>query len=365
MLIQLAFCLSLISIFIVNADHIPSTAVTGPVPVVTSSSQSAFDGPKTGAVNATSFDWWYFDAATSDGGTAVAIIFFRSTQTLFAPEPSVDYIEVSVLWPNGTTFDQSFPASFSSVTTQGFGASGTWNGVGSFEGSADLQQYTVTLNTEVICGTLAIHSIAPAHYPNGEPPGSVASTVLAPTIGWVNAIPAGVASCDFKIAGDSVAFHGIGYHDQNWGGLELQTCVESWYWGRGTVGPYSLVWFVVISGITGEQYSSAYLVNDGKVEVANLNTPHTTRVSMTVLPTGNGTQYPPSAEDNLPTGFLIEFNGATGEKWSFSAEAVHIALDNSEGGPDGYTRWAGTVSGGQKGGSVATGSGVWEWLRFY
>jgi hypothetical protein len=365
MMLTLAFCLSLIAIFVANADHIPSTTVTGPVPVVTSSSQSAFDGPKTGAVNATSFDWWYFDGATSDGSTAVTIIFYRSTQTLFGLEPSVDYIEVSVLWPNGTTFDQSFPASWSSVTTQGFGASGTWNEVGSFEGSADLQIYTVALNTEIIHGTLTIHSIAPAHYPNGEPPGSSASTVLAPTIGWTNAIPAGVAYCNFTVAGDSLEFHGVGYHDQNWGGLLLHTCVESWYWGRATVGPYSLVWFVVISGITGEQYSSAYLVKDGKIEVANLNTPYTTCISMIVLPTGNGTQYPPSPGDNLPTGFSIEFNGISGEKWSFSAEAVHIALDNSGGGLDGYTRWTGTVSGGQNGAIVATGSGVWEWLRFY
>lgn len=347
----------------VFANYIPSTTTTGPVPIVTTS-QAAFDGPKIGAVNSTVFDWWYFDGVSNDGQSSIVVVFYRSTQAIFLPVSSVDYVEVSIAFPNGSIFDESFPASFSSVTTTSFGASGVWGTTASFQGTPDLSIYTITLNTGVVQGTFSLRSIAPAHYPDGHPPGSQASTFVSPLLGWVNAIPAGTANCKIVVQGQPFSFTGVGYHDKNWGSLLLSETITSWYWGHATVGDFSIVWFDVISAVTSNRYSSVYLVKDGCIILANNNTAFASDEGFAlVLPFGGNTVFPPPT-DNLPLGFLISFVGNNGELWTFKAEGK-VALDNNPGGTSGYTRWVGNVTGGQVGGDYSTGSGVWEWLRFY
>jgi Diels-Alderase, C-terminal domain len=315
-----------------------------------------------GAFNSTSYELWLFDAVTQDGQSSIAVVFFRMVDP---SSPSLDYVEVTIAYPNGTIFDQSFPANFSSVTTDGFGASGVWDGVGSFSGSPDLSVYSFSINTSTVQGTYTVESSARAHYADGSPPGSNATVFLAPLLGWMNAIPAGVASVDFEIMGEPFAFTKmVGYHDHNFGGLALSQADKSWYFGHATVGPYSLVWFDILSNITGTRSSSVYLVKDGDILLANNNTPFESAEDFVlVLPFGNGTQYPPPTS-RMPLGFVVHFVGKGGEQWSFIAEGS-IVLDTSQGTPAGYTRWAGTVTGGEVGGISGTGSGVWEWLRFF
>jgi hypothetical protein len=349
-----------------RGDSIPSTTTTGPVPVVTTS-QAAFDGPKIGAVNSTAFDWWYFDGvsnASTAGQSTIEVIFYRTTQSMTLPVSSVDYVQVTITFANGTVFDNNFPANSSSVTTAGFGASGVWGNVGSFHGTPDLSTYTVTLTTGPVQGSLLLRSTAPAHYPDGNPPGSHASTFVGPLLGWVNPIPAAIATCKMVVQGQPFSFTGIGYHDHNWGGLLLSQTIVSWYWGHATVGDFSIVWFDLISAVTSTRYSSVYLVKDSNIVMANNNTAFASDSNFAlVLPFGGNTDFPPPTT-NLPTGFLITYVGDDGELWTFAAEGK-VAFDNNPGGTSGYTRWMGTVTGGQVGGSTATGPGVWEWLRFY
>jgi hypothetical protein len=166
------------------------------------------------------------------------------------------------------------------------------------------------------------------------------------------------------VQGQPYSFTGVGYHDHNWGGLLLHQTITSWYWGHATAGDFSIVWFDLIFAVTSNRYSSVYLVKDGCIILANNNTAFTSdKAFALVLPFGGHTDFPPPTT-NLPTGFLINFVGKSGELWTFSAEGK-VAFDNNPGGTSGYTRWVGKVSGGQVGGDMATGSGVWEWLRFF
>lgn len=368
-MIQFTIFLLLLTLFrSVAGDTFPSTTVTGNVPVPTSSSDSPFDGPKIGAVNSTAFDWWYFDAVSHQGDSQITIVFYRAAGLFDDPVPSVNYIEVTITFPNGTSFDTFFFGTTSEVTTNGEGASGNWDGTGaSFEGKADLSKYTIQIQNDVVMGHLTIESIAPAHYPDGSGAGaSDTSTTVSPGLQWDNAIPAGKANCHFTVYGEVFEFYdGVGYHDKNWGGLSITETITSWYWGHATLGPFSLVWFDLISSVTGTRYSSTYLVKHGKVLLAGQATPYSASSDFgIVVPYGNGTTYPP-ANSQQPAGFLINFIGNDGRIWSFLTQNVAVALDTSEGGLDGYTRWCGIVTGGEVGGEVASGSGVWEWLRLY
>ena len=344
---------------LISADFFPSTTVTGDVPVVTSS-EFSFDGPMVGAANGSSFDWWYFDAVSQDGTTGATIIFLRTI--IFGVSDSVDAVQVT-LRSDDIGLDDTFSANSSSVSTSGFGASGSWEDVGSFEGSPSLSDYTVEINTDSIQGKMSLRSIAPAHYPDGNPPDTDASVLVAPALYWTNAIPGAMADCDFTVMGKRLQIvNGVGYHDKNWGGLNLIETVTSWYWGHATVGPYTLVWFETLSALTDDRYSSMYLVRDNEIELAGQTTPFAESSDFTiVVPFGNNTQYPPTNTSNLPSGFLVEFVGSEGRQWSFLLESVHI-VSNSQIGF--YTRWIGQVSGGEVGGAQYCGSGVWEWLRF-
>lgn len=323
---------------------------------------SNFDGPQIVNGNATSFDWWYFDAVTTDGTSAVTIVFYRTG--VEGIKVSLDYVEVTLAFPNGSSFTDTFAANSSNVTACGFGASGVWNATGaSFEGTPDLSTYTILLKNNVIEGKMTIHSTTQGHYPDGAPPGSNVSALAAPSIFWTNAIPAGIANAKFKYKGHTLEIlNGVGYHDHNWGGMGLATGLASWYWGHASVGDYTLVWFDSITSKKA-RYASTFLVKSGEIQLAGQNTPFASSANFSlVLPFGNGTHYPPNiTSSNLPSGFLLNFVGMNGRQWSFLAEAIHIAENNV--GLSLYTRWIGTVTGGEVGGETDTGSGLWEWLR--
>ena len=324
---------------------------------------SSFDGPQIVEGNTTSFDWWYFDAVNADGTSGVTIVFYR-TGVAGIHQP-LDYVEVTLVQPDGSTFTDTFAANSSNVTACGYGASGVWNAAGaSFLGTPDLSTYIVHLNNNVIEGNMTIRSTAPAHYPDGSGPGSNVSALAAPSIFWTNAVPSGIANATFKYNGHTLEIHnGRGYHDHNWGGLGLAAGLASWYWGHATVGDYTLVWF---DSITSKKvrHVSTYLVNSGGIQLAGQNPPFASGSNFSlVLPFGNGTQFPANlTSGNLPSGFVLSFVGVNGRQWSFLAEAVHVA-DNVDG-LSLYTRWIGTVKGGEVGGEMDAGSGVWEWLRF-
>lgn len=55
--------------------------------------------------------------------------------------------------------------------------------------------------------------IAPPHLPCGGPAAGQTEELM-PGIGWVNAVPDAKATIDFEIAGNKLAFSGVGYHDK-------------------------------------------------------------------------------------------------------------------------------------------------------
>jgi hypothetical protein len=123
----------------------------GPSEVQFTSCASGADSPRVNPINATTFDWWYFDAVSDDGTQALTIIFFTSSYIGFSFNiaNAVDPLNVYVFANTGSGLPVSFPVVATSVTinTVGNGASGNWTDSGiSFEGASDLSTYTVTFD---------------------------------------------------------------------------------------------------------------------------------------------------------------------------------------------------------------------------
>lgn len=59
---------------------------------------------------------------------------------------------------------------------------------------------------------------------------------------WFVAQPSADVTGTLKVGGEIFEkMEGIGYHDHNWGDTDMNKLLNHWYWGRGNIGPYSVI----------------------------------------------------------------------------------------------------------------------------
>jgi hypothetical protein len=202
--------------------------------------------------------------------------------------------------------------------------------------------------------------VAPAHYPcsiRGIPGSNIPvnNELLFPNVGWANAIPDSNAVVDLTIGNNSLSFTGLGYHDKNWGDVPFTDAVQSWYWGHGRLGPYSLVWFDALS-TSGEEYFSGYVTNGTDVIEESCSS-----ASVIVRPFGANSDYPPTPQSGVPDGFDITFD--LGSLGTLSVQATTQTILIPGGAGTTYGRYIGPLEGTLDGVSY-TGTALWEQFKF-
>lgn len=175
-----------------------------------------------------------------------------------------------------------------------------------------------------------------------------------PHVGWANAVPDANAVVDVTIGDERLAFTGYGYHDKNWGDVPFVDVVQSWYWGHGRFGPYSVVWFDT-KGDDGINYVSSYVSKNGEILAASCQAG-----SVQVRPYGGNSTYPPQETLTNPDGFDMSFDlghlGVLKAKASIEVETVS--------GFSFYARYIGSIGGGIEGGKQYEGKAQFEQFRF-
>ncbi|KAI9729151.1 MAG: hypothetical protein M1834_007058 [Cirrosporium novae-zelandiae] len=314
------------------------------------SSASGFNSPKVHPVNSTSFDWWYFDAVSEDQQYSIVVIFFISSYRAFP------FISGSTILPTIITISSSEDdlltgaeafAEEATIVTTGDGATGLWKDTGfSFAGTEDMSSYTISVNASGIQGTFTMDTISPPHYPCALA-GANESMLLMPHIGWANSIPDSIGKVDFNVNGTDVNFTGVGYHDKNWADKPMNDTVASWYWGHGRLGPYTVVWFDALSLNNAAEYASGYVTQNSSVLTNGC-------LAASVRPLGSNTSYPPTASNDLPTGFNVSISLDSGDTLVFQVELVSVIA----GGTGIYSRWVAALTGGLVGGSGESWNGT-------
>ncbi|KAF5385702.1 hypothetical protein D9757_003548 [Collybiopsis confluens] len=341
-----------------STTQYPSTVVDGDS-IVQYIATSAIDAPKVSTINATSYDYWYFDAVSLDHEYSVVAVFYAAPKTSFPFLPKNQQIlaaQISVQTPGAVTINTTY-ATAATLTVDDINndIEGTWEGIGAaFTGTRNMTLYNVTFESEEqlgVSGFASFKSIAPPHYVC-SPAEEGANMELLPHVGWANAIPDAHAIVELEINGTRVSFSGVGYHDKNWGDAPFQDAVTSWYWGHARVGPYSVVWFDAIAS-NGTEYASGYVARDGQILGIACGTD-----KAKVRPIGN-TTYPPHTESNTPDGFQIEFDlGEDVGVFEATAKAEALALQSQTGV---YSRWTGGISGGLRSeGKVFNGTSLFD-----
>ncbi|KAJ5734946.1 uncharacterized protein N7483_000071 [Penicillium malachiteum] len=305
------------------------------------------DRPQSSKITPSSFDWWYYDAVSSSDATeSLTVTLFTSCANAF---PWLDSSESSVLiayiwisFANGSSFEGYVPATLATVSGGGLigvASMGEWEGTGFswvYIGD-DFSDYEVIIESEEmdIYRTLKLTSNLAPHLPRGIS-SDTTTLEIENDFGWANLIPDANATVDMNVKGTSLQFQGRAYHDK----LSLPSLptiiIDSWYWGHGEIGGYSLVWFSGISS-SNATLGSTYVSKDGTVLVSTCDTTKTI-----VRPTGNATaaHYPPVAGDT-PDGFTVEIELAEDE-WL----RVNVSIANEVVGDGEYhIRWTGNLVG--------------------
>ncbi|KAK4546232.1 hypothetical protein LTR36_002369 [Oleoguttula mirabilis] len=321
---------------------------------------TSLDGPKVHPVNSTTFDWWYFDAVSSDLASgdlsSVVINFYTASPGGFGAlsnnKSTILETTITGTLSDGTPFGfGKFPAD-ATVVTDGEGSAGVWGEGGTeWSSSPDLKHWVIKFDDpeDNVSGQMTLQSVAPPHLPCGAVEAG-ATELLMPHIGWANAVPDALAQIDFNLNGTALSFTGPGYHDKNWGDQPFFDTVGSWFWGHGHLGPYSIVWFDA-RDMFGAEYFSSYVAKDGKILTGSCS-----NGTVIVRPWGGEDAYPPPATAANPDGFIVTFADVEGKELvvNVTSALAAVALEYV------YDRWIGTLAGG-----FADGTGNWTGVAQY
>ncbi|ORY36652.1 hypothetical protein BCR33DRAFT_721870 [Rhizoclosmatium globosum] len=307
-----------------------------------------FDGPKIlPSPNASSYEWWYFDAVGSAATPgSVALIFFSAPQTAFPFVGDINggtlAVYVSASLPNGTIIGTEGVANVSYVLPEKDWSSGDYGSLGGWCGTD--AGNVVNVNVTGFVGSLTLKKSAPAHVACGTL-SQTADLTSSPNIYWSNSVPAATASANF-VFGDGSKFVFDGY-----GNTTTKTGVGE-YWGHATFGPFSIVWSLVI-GVDGKNYTSGYVSRDGTILSSSCQP-----LDFSLAIQGGAT-FPPTITTQIKTSsYGLSFVLSNG------AGNLDVVLDKLAivmlGGSGVFVRWTGAAKGGLRGGDVYEGVAVSE-----
>ncbi|KAJ7058532.1 hypothetical protein C8F01DRAFT_292756 [Mycena amicta] len=327
-------------------------------------------------------EWWWGQAIAEPVGNnppaAFQYLFYQGYPFALGPrDPTAPefYVVINGFFPNGTQFSGTIPATSGTVTAVGQEVTGTWAGAGGFKGSADLSTFTITLDAPAFgfAGTVKLTSRAAHHFGCNTTAGpyfdslvssdktlSDAERILYTQLGWAISVPGAVSEVDMTINGAKLQFTGQGYHDQNWAPEPLNSAVTTWYFGTASVGDYDLSYISVTPANSTKILNTGYLAHKGVVLQNQCSLDGTKTKDHSII-TAYGLDHDAVSGVDVPTGYIIDYILADGERYSFNLSSVGSAAQN----PDQivYHRWVGRATGGKVGEKPSKGLTVFEWLN--
>lgn len=191
------------------------------------------DGARTDNRRGT-YEWWYFDAHFDDG--AKLVIAFMNKDLSTPGKPLDPLIRLSLDLADGRIFSKTVrfaPEQWSAATEH----ADVRIAGNRFAGDLHTYRITVTLDEiavdAVLTGTVPSWRPATGYLLFGEDRGK--------EFAWLPAVPQGDVRATYRVGTETFTASGTGYHDHNWGNVGLPSVVHDWYWGRGQVGPYTVI----------------------------------------------------------------------------------------------------------------------------
>jgi hypothetical protein len=189
-----------------------------------------------------SYEWWYFDTHLDDG-TSLVLVYY--TKRMMTPEkPLAPYATIDLDYPDGRHFEERYE-----IPNPVFSASkdGCEVHIGPCYIKGNLDTYEIHYDDGKNQAHATLKSNVPAWRPEtghiffGENDESY--------FAWLPSVPEGGVTVEITVDGVTTKHTGTGYHDHNWGNVNMMKLMNHWYWGRACVGDYR----VISSYIYGEK----------------------------------------------------------------------------------------------------------------
>ncbi|KAF4840204.1 hypothetical protein CGCSCA4_v010459 [Colletotrichum siamense] len=204
------------------------------------------DGLRTDPSKSGVFEWWYFDSHLANGAKLMVVF---HTKIFANPNTGLDpRIQVQLDTPDGRSWaiTKTYPASSFNASMEecNVTVNGEKDGQINFFRGSDLNAFQIhvvvddlTIDVQLISTTSPWRpGTGHVYYDEDE------------YFAWLVAVPQGKVTATYRIDGEEpVTAEGDGYHDRNWGNVSLAKVINHWYWGRGTVGPYTVISSATIS----------------------------------------------------------------------------------------------------------------------
>ncbi|KAL4982028.1 hypothetical protein BDW68DRAFT_182938 [Aspergillus falconensis] len=345
--------------------NLPATLLPGPITadyLTPSFDQSDLDSPKLSHSNASTFDWWHFDAiALENTNASVAITFSNggpggfplpypppATNSSLLPngtgtaEAHLQEEQEHALWahlwitfPDGRKFQHTQRADSARLHGSGDSSVAIWHGVGGWMGSEEGYEVEIGMqqpeNRVNVTGRISMERIASPHSLCSNAANFSTNLALGDQgLGWVGILPDAIANVDISVNGERLTFEGYGYHDKIWSSKPFTSSTKSLTRGRAHLGLYSLLWLSYTPSnssapSSAPQIVSSFMSRDGTTVSAGCDVG-----SVTIDP---GTEQ---TEGGPVSGFQVAFPGAQ----------VSVATDVEEIESDGrHVRWVGRARG--------------------
>lgn len=182
-----------------------------------------------------SYEWWYFDALLDDGTKMVVAFYTKDFVTPGSPMKPLVTIDLDLL--DGRSLHRR--ATFDAAS---FAASRERCDVGIADNRfvGDLTEYRITATVEDVSVDLTLRSRCEPWRPQTGRLlyGDREDKYFA----WLPSVPVGDVTATYRVEGEEHrGVRGTGYHDHNWGNTSLLPLINNWYWGRGSLGPFTFI----------------------------------------------------------------------------------------------------------------------------
>ena len=234
------------------------------------------------------FEFWYFQGIFSDGSHA---------EITFFPKPWMDnsgpldpYLVVSVTNPKGPVFIDAVH-----LSTDQFSATRNQANItlGNNWLRGDLKTYHVHFQTpRGLDGDLVFNREAPSARGGGGSGIVYFDPSLTKYIGWFIPLPSAKVEGTLTYNGQTHNVHGEGYHDHNWGTVNVNQVLDRWFWTTGHFGNYTLsaALMVTASYYNHQQLPTFFLAKGNQVLINEMN--HLTVHGLGNLTAPGGHDYP-------------------------------------------------------------------------
>jgi len=176
------------------------------------------------------YEWWYFDSKYADGSSLV-IVFFAKHVTSFAKNFK-PYVSLNYINPIGKELRTELWSEDYSFSKDGCDVR-----IGDCYIKGNLSHYDICFkNDEAEC-----HLTLDASVPSWRPDSGHIYFGKKDFFAWLPAVPEGTVSGRLRTKEETIALHGTGYHDHNWGNKLMILLMNDWYWGRAKIGDYVVV----------------------------------------------------------------------------------------------------------------------------